>query len=265
MKLRLLLIFSLFSLENYAQGIIVNPDGTHSVVSGSVVINSNGTHSTISGSTIINPNGTVSTISGSSVIGSNGSVSTFIKPFEQKNDSSPFTFSTTETRRSSYRTGRFELTSAGFADKTNPSAKYIKLDYPRMSKHELYSTCIRYFRNNPSRQKGLILSAIENESITIDATESRKKITGHPDRMTLDYSVTLEFKDGQLRILSPALNNIKVSNDTQSATIVLTGDGNQKAVFNENGNLKLKQLKVTLDNTIKTALDQIDNYLRGTD
>lgn len=255
-KYCLLLILSLFTLENYGQGIIVNPDGTHSVVTGNVVVNPDGTHSVINGSTILNPNGTTSTISGSSVISSNGLMSTYLVS-EQKKDSSPFALSST-----SYRTGRFELTPAGFADKTNHSAKYIWMDYPRMSKNELYSTCIRYFKNNPSADKGRILSAIENESITIEATQSGKKIAGRTDQLTLDYSVTIEFKDGQLRVLSPAVNHINVYNDDQSAAVILTGD-DQKAVFNENGDLKLKQLKLTLDNTIKTALDQIDGYLRA--
>ncbi|MBE9462747.1 hypothetical protein ACFP1I_09070 [Dyadobacter subterraneus] len=71
------------SIVTYAQGIVVNADGTHSVVINSgttgVIVNSNGTHSTVvnSGSnvsTIVNPNGTHSTAI------NNGSISTIVNP-----------------------------------------------------------------------------------------------------------------------------------------------------------------------------------------
>jgi hypothetical protein len=69
MKLILTLAMLSFGLISYAQGVVVNPDGTHSHVinngSTSIIVNSNGTHSTAfnNGNTsiIVNPNGTHST------------------------------------------------------------------------------------------------------------------------------------------------------------------------------------------------------------
>lgn len=63
--------------------VIVNPDGTHSVVHGSVIVNPNGTHSVIHGSgsnaVIVNPDGTHSVKHGSVIVNPNGTHSTIHK------------------------------------------------------------------------------------------------------------------------------------------------------------------------------------------
>jgi|GEM_PF-1768141 len=53
--------------SSYAIGqaqIVVNPDGSHSVVIGNIVVNPNGTHSVIMGNIVVNPNGTHSVLIG---------------------------------------------------------------------------------------------------------------------------------------------------------------------------------------------------------
>lgn len=52
--------------------IIVNPDGTHSVVTGNIVVNPNGTHSIIAGNIVVNPDGTHSVMAGNVVVNPNG-------------------------------------------------------------------------------------------------------------------------------------------------------------------------------------------------
>jgi hypothetical protein len=42
--------------------VIVNPDGTHTVVTGNVIVNPNGTHSVLNGNILVNPDGTHSVI-----------------------------------------------------------------------------------------------------------------------------------------------------------------------------------------------------------
>lgn len=56
--------------------VIVNPDGTHSVVHGNVVVNPDGTHSPIHGNVIVNPNGTHSVVQGNVIENSDGTHST---------------------------------------------------------------------------------------------------------------------------------------------------------------------------------------------
>lgn len=72
----LMLLFVALGLlcSNKAIGqIVVNPDGTHSVVSGNVIVNPNGTHSIVTGNVVVNPNGTHSVIHGNILVGPNGS------------------------------------------------------------------------------------------------------------------------------------------------------------------------------------------------
>lgn len=72
MKILVVLFFAMLSSGLYAQSIIVNPDGTHSVVHGhgdnKVIVNPDGTHSVIMGSgsskIMVNPDGTHSLIIG---------------------------------------------------------------------------------------------------------------------------------------------------------------------------------------------------------
>lgn len=53
--------------------VVVNPDGTHSVVVGNVVVNPDGTHSVIAGNVIVNSNGTHSVIVGNTLVNPDGS------------------------------------------------------------------------------------------------------------------------------------------------------------------------------------------------
>jgi hypothetical protein len=71
----LLLAAIIIAFGSYAQ-VIVNPDGTHSVVHGDVVVNPNGTHSVIHGNVVVNPNGTHSVIHGNVIVNPDGSYST---------------------------------------------------------------------------------------------------------------------------------------------------------------------------------------------
>ena len=72
MKILIILFFAMLSSGLYAQSVIVNPDGTHSVVIDhgvhKVIVNPDGTHSVAVGlgtsNILINPNGTHSQIIG---------------------------------------------------------------------------------------------------------------------------------------------------------------------------------------------------------
>lgn len=85
MKIIFILICTLFiSRSVKAQSVIVNPDGTHSVLMGTgstqILVNSDGTHSTVidnggATKTVVNPNGTHSII-----IDNGGNTKTIVNP-----------------------------------------------------------------------------------------------------------------------------------------------------------------------------------------
>lgn len=76
-KYQLVIGLAMLAVTSYGQKVIVNPDGTHSIQTGSVIVNPNGTHSTVHGSgtnsVIVNPNGTHSVRVGSVIVNPNGS------------------------------------------------------------------------------------------------------------------------------------------------------------------------------------------------
>ena len=58
----LFIAISLACAELGKAQVIVNPDGTHSVLTGNVIVNADGTHSVLHGNILVNPNGTHSVI-----------------------------------------------------------------------------------------------------------------------------------------------------------------------------------------------------------
>ena len=62
-----------FTCIEKAEGqVVINPDGTHSVVTGNVIVNTDGTHSVITGNIVVNPNGTHSVIAGNVLVSPSG-------------------------------------------------------------------------------------------------------------------------------------------------------------------------------------------------
>lgn len=78
MKRLLLIVLTVLGGGISQAQVVVNPDGSHSVVHGSVIVNPDGTHSTIHGNVIVNSDGTYSTIHGPVVVNPNGTHSILV-------------------------------------------------------------------------------------------------------------------------------------------------------------------------------------------
>lgn len=78
-------ILILFAQSAISQ-IVINSDGSHSVVTGNVIVNSDGSHSIISGNVVVNPNGSHSIIAGNVLLNSNGTHSVFPNNINSNND-----------------------------------------------------------------------------------------------------------------------------------------------------------------------------------
>lgn len=253
-KFQLLFILLVVFTASYGQGVIVNPDGTHSVVTGSIIVNPNGTHSTIHGSVVVNPNGTHSILTGSTLINPNGTTS--ILTAAQKKDDSNSSFPNTTYIKNS----KFNLTASGFVNSANNSLKYVLIKYTDISKNELYNRAISYFSTNFYPKKILLLSNIKDESITINVVENRIPIGEYNGKINLDYTITIEFRDDELRILAPSINRITQYINGSRFEIGLTGSYNERTVFNQNGNLILKQPKQMLDLAAKNWTDRMQMF-----
>jgi surface antigen len=73
MKKIVFILVAAFAVGPLCAQVIVNSDGTHSVVHGNVIVNSDGSHTIIQDNVIVNSNGTHSTIHGNVIVNSDGS------------------------------------------------------------------------------------------------------------------------------------------------------------------------------------------------
>jgi len=78
--------------------VVLNPDGSHSVVTGNVIVNQDGTHSVVAGNVVVNSNGTHSVIVGNVLVNANGSHSILLG-VEQSADAKTRNFALTSEKR----------------------------------------------------------------------------------------------------------------------------------------------------------------------
>ena len=83
---KILVICCIVFVTDVIGQIVVNPDGTHSVVVGNVAVNPNGTHSVIVGGVAVNSDGTHSTAVGNVIVNPNGTHSTIVGSGSRKAD-----------------------------------------------------------------------------------------------------------------------------------------------------------------------------------
>lgn len=145
----------------------------------------------------------------------------------------------------------FLLTPNGFANKENTTIDYIVIDYPGESKANLYNNTLKYLNSQFASPKDA-LSLVDNESITINATDNRVPVKGYNGFFNLDYSLTIEFKDDRLRIISPSINRIYGYPVRDIVTIGLTGDKYNKTIYNSKGELKLEETKRVIELIFKS-------------
>jgi len=141
----------------------------------------------------------------------------------------------------------FELTPKGFVNKSDTTLNYIIQDYPGISKQDLYKRTLKYLSKQFTSPKD-VLSLVENESITINAVEDRVPVKGYSGRFTLNYTLTIEFKDNKLRIMAPSINRIYGYPVRDVIEIgILPAAQYNRSIFTDKGILKLDTTKRVID------------------
>jgi len=78
LSMMLICVLTGFACTEKVNGqVVVNTDGTHSIVTGNIIVNPDGTHSVKTGDVMVNPNGSHSTIHGNVLVAPDGSHSIF--------------------------------------------------------------------------------------------------------------------------------------------------------------------------------------------
>jgi hypothetical protein len=151
----------------------------------------------------------------------------------------------------------FELTPKGFINKSDTALNYIIQDYAGTSKDELYRRTVKYLSKQFASPKD-VLSLVENESITINAIEDRVPVKSYSGRFTLNYTLTIEFKDNKLRILAPSINRIYGYPVRDVIEIgILPAAQYSRSIFTDKGVLKLDTTKKFIDLTFQAWVVKI--------
>ncbi|MDY0903324.1 DUF4468 domain-containing protein [Pedobacter sp. CFBP9032] len=130
-------------------------------------------------------------------------------------------------------------------------ANYIVIDCPGESKANLYKNTLKYLNSQFTSPKDAF-SLVDNESITINGTDSRIPVKGYTGSFILDYSLTIEVKDDKLRILAPSINQIYGYPVRDIITIGVTGDKYNKTIYNSKGEVKLEKTKKVIELIFKS-------------
>lgn len=141
----------------------------------------------------------------------------------------------------------FELTPKGFINKSDTTLNYIIQDYPGISKQDLYKRTLKFLSKQFASPKD-VLSLVDGESITINAIEDRVPVKSYSGRFTLNYTLTIEFKDNKLRILAPSINRIYGYPVRDVIEIgLLPAAQYNRSIFTDKGVLKLDSTKQFID------------------
>jgi len=149
-----------------------------------------------------------------------------------------------------FANAQFKLTPSGFVSAADSTKNYIVIDAPGISKADLYKRTLIYLSKQFVSPKDVV-SNVENESVTINSVDV-VPVRGFSN-FTVNYTLTIEFKDSKLRVLSPSLNRMY----NHLNTLGVIGRGYTKTIFKEDGELRLINSKRSLELLFEQWLTRI--------
>ncbi|TDQ80227.1 hypothetical protein [Sphingobacterium yanglingense] len=153
-----------------------------------------------------------------------------------------------------------KITPNGFVDRRDSSKKYIILDFPNISKRELFKETIKYINANYEHPEE-ITNLLNDEQIVITDFELIKVNAGFLGGGSIDlqyyYKYDLQFKDGKIRF-DPKFDFLKY---WDSNTIIsLIGERSFAAgatgLFNRKG-------KATNDKMVQAVEDKTNAFIQS--
>jgi len=162
---------------------------------------------------------------------------------------------------------RMELKHDGFVSSADSTKNYAVLEYPKVSKADLYKRTLTYVNSlyqNPAK----VISAVDGESITINAlmTDIKTRLSWY--KYEFYYNIVIQFKDGKLRFEPKFVELIEDPNPSPKRKVYLSDTDSKK-----NGEINCIFFKGNNDgkyhvlaHEIKQNLDAWANgYLAGVD
>ncbi|MFD2555276.1 hypothetical protein [Sphingobacterium tabacisoli] len=153
-----------------------------------------------------------------------------------------------------------KITPNGFVDLHDSSKKYIILDFPNISKEELFKETIKYINANYDRPEE-ITNLLPEEQIVVTYFDLIKVNAGFLGGGSVDlqyyYKYDIQFKESKIRF-EPKFDYLK---DWDSNTVItLTGDkyfgSGATGLFNRKG-------KPTNDKMIQAVEDKTNEFIQS--
>lgn len=101
----------------------------------------------------------------------------------------------------------FELTPDGFVNASDPSKKYVVLEFPDNDQKQAYDKVDQYFQSVTGKTYDVV--RVPNDRISATATEKIEALAGIFKRpYDTQYTLTIRFKDGRIRIDAPSIDQM---------------------------------------------------------
>ena len=168
----------------------------------------------------------------------------------------------------------FHLTYKGFVDAENPDKDYLVITFDGLTKDQIYTKAQRSVAKAFISGKD-VMTNTPNEQISIygilpEVTE--RKPMGMKLPFDMKFTMSLEFKDGKMRINAPHIIEIRQEAKLGDVFMYLTkaeaGSSLVKmnfALFKNNGEVNEKKHKENIENKVNQLISQILSGMKDSD
>lgn len=156
---------------------------------------------------------------------------------------------------------KFQLTPNGFVNAEDNSKNYVVVDFPNKSKEEIYKK-VSVMLNKKYKSSKDVISAVEPESITINAISAKKIRRTGMHSFDNRYNITLSFKDGKVKIDAPSFELSTFDYGKKQEMFLIGGfslDGSSFGIYNKKGELKINKAADDLNTFANEFIEDIKN------
>lgn len=167
----------------------------------------------------------------------------------------------------SYGQGRyFTLTKTGFISTEDATREFVVIPIEEKSQSELYRLILTKLNSMFVSPKD-VLNVIENESISVNGLVKNKITDEMGKKYYLNYTITILFKDGRIRVDSPSINKLYSYGMNNDKVMYLNSGSDMfgqyfSSIWNKKGVLKeptaKKQLEIYFDEFIDSLLIEVN-------
>lgn len=161
---------------------------------------------------------------------------------------------------------QFTLTTQGMRTAANGES-YQVYEMPGKTQAAIYKDALLYLNGIYANPKE-VLSMVEGEMITISAREPNMVRRNKLHVFNMDYSISLEFKDGKMKVNAPSFTLTTITNGrrqqlgVQGSSSISGGD---MFIYNRSGKLKSELAKADLDAFFNAFIANLVEGMNGKD